>query len=251
MTAPIALQLYTVRDAAKKDFAGTIQKVAEMGYLGVETTDDIKTPPEVAARIFRDNGLTVCGAHIALPVGPQKNEVLDTMSTYGSTRIVCASEPRDLFTSLDGIKKACDTLNEAAANAATRGMTLGYHNHWSEFQLVNERSAYDILLEGLDPQVFMEIDVYWAQTARVDPALLVRKLGKRVPLLHLKDGPTNKESPMTAVGDGSVDIPAVVLAGEGNTEWLIVELDRCATDIVKAAEKSARYLVEKGLGHGR
>ena len=118
-------------------------------------------------------------------------------------------------------------------------------------QLVNGRSAYEIMLEGLDPQIFMEVDVYWAKTAGVDPAPLVRKLGKRVPLLHLKDGPADKESPMVAVGDGTVDIPAVVHASEGNTVWLIAELDRCATDIVEAAQKSARYLLEKGLGHGR
>jgi sugar phosphate isomerase/epimerase len=251
MTAPIALQLYTVRDAANQDFPGTMQKVAEMGYMGVETTDTIKTPPEVAARIFRDLGLTVCGAHIALPVGANKNEVLDTMSAFGSTRIVCASQPRELFSNLDGLKIVCDNLNEASANATAHGMTLGYHNHWSEFQLVNGRSAYEIMLEGLDPQIFMEVDVYWAQAAGVDPALLVRKLGKRVPLLHLKDGPADKESPMVAVGEGSVDIPAVVHAGNENTEWLVLELDRCATDIVEAAAKSARYLLEKGLGYGR
>ncbi len=32
----IGLQLYTVRDQTEKDFAGTLRRVAELGYTGVE-----------------------------------------------------------------------------------------------------------------------------------------------------------------------------------------------------------------------
>ena len=55
---------------------------------------------------------------------------------------------------------------------------------------------------------------------------------------------------MTAVGEGKMDVPAIVAAGEGSTEWLIVELDRCATDMMEAVEKSYTYLVGKGLARG-
>ena len=33
---PVALQLYSVRDDMAADFAGTLEKVAGMGYQGVE-----------------------------------------------------------------------------------------------------------------------------------------------------------------------------------------------------------------------
>jgi hypothetical protein len=56
---------------------------------------------------------------------------------------------------------------------------------------------------------------------------------------------------MTAVGDGRVDIPGVVAAGSGRTEWMIVELDRCSTDMVEAVEKSYQYLTDNGLARGR
>jgi hypothetical protein len=55
---------------------------------------------------------------------------------------------------------------------------------------------------------------------------------------------------MTALGEGVVDIPGVVAAGAGSTEWLVVELDRCDSDITEAVRKSYRYLVETGLAHG-
>ena len=63
MTAPIALQLYTVRDALAKDFNGVIQQIADMGYIGVETAGFPGTTPQAAARLFKDLGLTVCSAH--------------------------------------------------------------------------------------------------------------------------------------------------------------------------------------------
>jgi hypothetical protein len=75
-------------------------------------------------------------------------------------------------------------------------------------------------------------------------------MGDNAPLLHIKDGPAVRGDPMTALGEGVIDIPSVVEAGAGATEWLIVELDECATDMLTALEKSYRYLVDKGLGRG-
>jgi len=98
--------------------------------------------------------------------------------------------------------------------------------------------------------VFFEVDVYWVQTAGQNPAEIVRRLGARAPLLHIKDGPCQIESPMTALGEGVVDLPEVVAAGAGSTEWLVVELDRCATDMIEAVRKSYHYLIGKGLGRG-
>jgi sugar phosphate isomerase/epimerase len=108
----------------------------------------------------------------------------------------------------------------------------------------------DVMLEHLDPDVFFEVDVYWVQTAGQDPVQVVHHLDSRAPLLHVKDGPCQMDADMTALGEGVVDIPGVAAAGARSTEWLVVELDRCATDMLEAVRKSYRYLIEKGLGHG-
>jgi sugar phosphate isomerase/epimerase len=79
----------------------------------------------------------------------------------------------------------------------------------------------------------------------------VGRLGKRAPLLHIKDGPCVRGEPMVAVGDGTMDFSRIVEAGAGSTEWMIVELDACATDMVEAVEKSYHYLVRNGLAHGK
>jgi len=250
MTPPISLQLYTLRDLLAQDFEGAIRKVADMGFVGVETANMFGGSPASAARLFGELGLTVSGAHSPLPLGDQKQEVLDTLGALDCGRLIVAWQPPEKYKSLDGIKSICDTLNEGAAVARAHGLQVGYHNHWFEYQPVENRIPVDVMLEHLDPDVFFEVDVYWVQTAGLDPAEIVRRLGARASLLHVKDGPCQLEAPMTALGEGVVDLPNVVAAGAGTTEWLVVELDQCATDMLEAVGKSYRYLIEKGLGRG-
>jgi sugar phosphate isomerase/epimerase len=249
MTSPIALQLYTLREATARDFAGTLRQVAEIGYAGVESAGFEGTTIAAAAQLFKDLGLTVCAVHGPLPLGDSQKRALDLMDALGCRRLVIASQPRQEFQSLEGIQRVCDTLNAAHTVAKAHGLSLGYHNHDFEFARVEGRQAHQRLRECLSPEVFFEVDTYWTQTAGVDPATTLKELGARAPLLHLKDGPAVRGQPMQALGEGVMDIPAVVQASAGHAEWLIVELDECATDMLTAVQKSYHYLVQNGLGH--
>lgn len=251
MPAPIALQLYTVREALERDFEGTVRAVAEMGYAGVETAGFPGTTPEAAARLFKTLGLTVCGAHAPLPLGEQRESALATMRALDCTRLVCAWQPRENFQSLEGIWRVAATLNEASVIARDNGLSLGYHNHWWEFEMVEGRPAHAHLRDWLKPEVFFEPDTYWIRTAGADPAAVLTELGARAPLVHLKDGPAAQGQPQVALGEGVMDVPGVVAASAGHAEWLIVELDQCASDMLEAVRRSYAYLVGKGLGRGR
>jgi hypothetical protein len=56
---------------------------------------------------------------------------------------------------------------------------------------------------------------------------------------------------MVAAGKGSQDFPAIVRAANGNTEWMIVEMDTTATDVFAAIRDSYTYLVKNGLAKGK
>jgi sugar phosphate isomerase/epimerase len=250
MTAPIALQLYTLREAAaERGFETVVRQVAEMGYVGVEPAGFPGTTPEAAGKLFAELGLAVPSAHVALPVGDSKQEVLDTMAAIGSTCIVSGKGPDD-FNTVDAVVATCDLFNEANANARAAGMQFGIHNHWWEYLKVGDRYAYEIMLDRLDPEITFELDTYWIQVAGPDPAEIVALIGARSPLLHIKDGPANRQEPMQPIGSGVLDWPAILQAGADHTEWLIVELDRCATDMVEAVQSSYDYLVGGGLARG-
>ncbi|MCB0153938.1 MAG: sugar phosphate isomerase/epimerase [Anaerolineae bacterium] len=248
---PIALQLYSIRETLAQDFEAGIRKVAAMGYAGVETAGFAGTTAAAASQLFAELGLRVCSAHAPLPVGDDKNKVLDDLAALGCHRLISAYLPPEQYQTLDGVKQACDRFNEANAVAVENGLSFGVHNHWWEFQPVAGHYPYHLWLERLDPAIFFEIDTYWVKTAGLDPLAVVGEFGERAPLLHIKDGPATTDEPMLAVGSGVMDIPGVVRAGSGHTEWLIVELDRCATDMLAAVEQSYHYLVQEGLGHGQ
>ena len=250
MPAPIALQLYSVRDQLEKNFESVIRQLAETGYVGVETAGFPGTTPEKAAQLFKSLGLQVCSAHTGLPLGAEKNQVLDVAKLLGLKRIVSGKGPDD-FKTVDLIKKTCDLFNQSAQVAKENGLTFSIHNHWWEFQALDGKPVYKYMLEFLDKSVLFELDVYWVTTAGANPAAIVTELGTRAPLLHIKDGPCVIGQPMTAAGDGKVDIAGVAKAGAKTAEWMIVELDSCATDMLAAVKKSHSYLTTKGFARGK
>lgn len=245
MSDRIALQLYTVRDAAGKDFDGTVRKVAEMGYRFVETAGFPGTTPEKAAALFKQLGITVVAAHAGMPLGDAKNQILEAMEAIGKPRLVCPWASPDLMKSVDGVKKLCDQLNEANQVARANGMTFGYHNHHAEFQVVEGKTVNQWMAQYLDPSVFFELDTYWIKVAGADPVDVIKELGTRAPLLHIKDGPAAHGQPMTAVGEGVMDWQAILSASGDMAEYWIVEMDQVAGDPLEEVRKSYQYL--KGI----
>jgi sugar phosphate isomerase/epimerase len=238
---PIGLQLYSVRENLKQDYEGTIRKVAAMGYNAVETARMFGESPQAAAGLFRELGLKVVGAHHDLPVGDKTAEVVETLGALGTDLAICPWQPPEKFQTVDGIKGVCDMLNEADANGRKHGLRVAYHNHDFEYKPLPDGSLpVTHMLKFLEPTVLFEIDTYWVQTAGQDVVKLLNQLGERAVILHLKDGPAQRGRPMTALGEGVMDIPAILKASHAKA--LVVELDECATDMMEAVDKSYVYL---------
>lgn len=251
MTTPLAVQLYTLRDALESDFTGTVTKVAEMGYIAVEPFHGMPASPQEAKKLFDDLGLKVTSAHLMLPVGEEKDAYLEAASVYGIDTYVVPFLPPDNFGTIDSIKGLCEQLNQAQETVKQQDLALAYHNHWWELETVEGQVALDVMLDNLDSSILFELDTYWAQTGGANVVDVVTKLGKRAPLLHIKDGPaTSFEEPMVAVGEGVMNFHDIIGASGDNVKYLVVELDQCATDMLTAVEKSYQYLVKEGLGHG-
>jgi sugar phosphate isomerase/epimerase len=237
----IAVQLYSVRELLAADFAGTVRKVAVLGYQGVETAGFQGTSPAAAAQLFQSLGLKVVSAHARLPAGDQRDALIAEVAACGSPVYIVPSMKPDEFTSIDATRRICDRLNEAAQACRRAGLGFGYHNHWMEMADLGGTRAYQVMNADLDPAVLFEVDTYWVKVAGLDPAAVVAELGARAKFLHLKDGPGTREAPNTALGTGILEIPSVVKAARF-METPIVEFDRCAGDILADLKQSAEYL---------
>jgi sugar phosphate isomerase/epimerase len=250
MTKPIAVQLYSVREALAEDWQATLARIAEIGYIGVETAGfDYAPSPDAVVTELQTLGLQVTSAHVPLPTDANIAEMADLMRDLGSKRVVAGGTGHDKFSTSADIAERITTFNAANALAKAHGLRFGLHNHWWEFVKIDGRYAFDMLLDGLDDDIFLELDIYWLKAAGVDTANYIAQLADRTPLLHVKDGPATMEDAMSAVGAGVVDVPAAIAAAD-SAEWLIVELDRCDTDMLTAITESYDYLVSNGLARG-
>ena len=246
MTAkPAALQLYTVREQLATDRPGILKRIAGYGYGAVEPFGIINDPQGLRADLDAA-GLSVSSAHSA-PVGEDAGAVIDAARVLGAETVIVPFLPPPRFADADGVRGVAAELNEAAARLAGEGMRLGYHNHDFELSsLIGGTPALEVLADQLDEAVLLEVDTYWAAVGGQDVVALLGRLGDRVQYLHVKDGPVvNREDFMTAVGSGRMPV-AEILAASPST-WHVVELDRCATDMMTAVGDSLAWLTAQGL----
>ncbi|GAA2057501.1 sugar phosphate isomerase/epimerase [Leifsonia soli] len=249
---PLAVMGYTILEHALADLEGAFDRVAAIGYLGVETYGLVEAyGPERVRVAAAASGLAITSAHTPFPAGEAAERLLDAAQALGAPTLVWSME-REEFDSPDRIRAGVERVNEAAENAAARGLTIGYHNHFAEFsQVFDGRQAYDLLLDLLDPRVVVELDAYWARMGGADPAEVLTRLGDRARLVHIKDGPavSYEDDVMVPIGDGAMDWGRILSAPSG-LRWHIVELERLSVDTFDALEQSYRHLVGLGVSRG-
>jgi sugar phosphate isomerase/epimerase len=248
---PVAVQLYSLRERAQKDLVGAIRAVADIGYLGVEPAGLFGMNPREFRRVVEDLGMVVSSNHQPWPNRDNLNEVKDTAFAVGSEFVVCGFRPED-FVDENTIKQTAETVAFITEELKDDGLILALHNHYWEFEELNGMLKYEILLEQC-PELQCELDVYWsANFGAVNPAEQVSRYSSRTPLLHLKDGPLEKDKPQMALGAGKMDLPSVIEATDPEIlRWIIVELDACEGDMEDSLQESYNYLTANELAQGR
>lgn len=249
----MSIQLYTIRNQIEKDLEGSIKKLADLGFNYVETAFWPKNISlEKAAEVLKKNHLKVSSCHIELPIGEQKNQFLKTAQVFECQNMIWHGWPEDpRYSSLEGTKELVKIYQSSNQFAKDHGLTFGLHNHWWEFRnKVGGKFVYEILLEELDPEIFFEIDTYWVKVAGHNPAEIVKKFGKRVKLMHIKDGPAefndrlllDNPDAMTPVGKGVQNFPDIFQSASSACDWLVIEMDQTAIEVFEAIQQSVDYL---------
>ena len=237
----VALQLYTVLDETKRDFAGTLQRVAQIGYAGIEFAGyGNLTSPEMSA-LLAETGLKAASTHLGLAAleGPQLSTSLRYCQDIGCSFIVLPSLPKEWRTQ-EGISVLAPRLDAIGRQCQEHGITFAYHNHDFEFTKVDDLYLLDYLLQATDPSlVKSELDVYWVAYAGVDPVSYLQALADRVALVHLKDMAADRS--MTEVGKGILNMQQICAFAQARGLWGIVEHDYPQIPSLESAQISFEY----------
>ncbi|HIZ82860.1 MAG TPA: sugar phosphate isomerase/epimerase [Firmicutes bacterium] len=243
MRKEFAIQLYSVRDHMEKDYVGTLEKIAGMGYTAVEFAGfGGLSAAEMKGHLDR-LGLTAYATHTGFDLlsdDEKLKEQIEYHQVIGAKYMLC---PWYELKTMEDVHKVAEVLNHVGEVAGKAGILTGYHNHGHEFQKVDD-GAYllDKLMEETNPEtVKMELDVFWAEHAGCACIPFMKKYGSRCALVHLKQIDADKNS--VDLPDGVIDMPAVVeTARSFGTDKFIVEQEAYPVDSLISAAVNAGYL---------
>ncbi len=271
----IGLQVYSVRDDAEKDLKGTLKKIKEMGYDGVELAglygysyDEVKTAVEEA-------GLTPISAHVPLDeMLADPENVLAGYAKIGCSYVAVPYLPEERRSDTDGFEPTLKEIAMLGEVAKKNGMVMLYHNHDFEFKKIGNEYALDYMYRVIPADLLQtELDTCWVNIGGEEPAAYVRKYTGRAPVVHLKDfylktregagdtpfyeliGNDQKAGgedifEFRPVGYGMQDFPSIIKASEdAGASWLIVEQDRpsMGKTPMECAQMSRDYLKSLGI----
>jgi sugar phosphate isomerase/epimerase len=256
---PMGFQIYGLRDAAGKDFPGTLKQTAAIGYRAVELCSfhgydkqgfgplaDMK--PADIRKVVQDSDLRCESCHFNSREwdDPVIDQTIEWANGVGLKFMILSMAKQKPVMSMDDWKQNFDLMNKYGERVKKAGMQFGYHTHGTEWKVIGGVMVFDELLRSVDPKLVQgQLDMAGIVTNGVDPADYMRKHPGRFCSLHVKDikkGQTGMGS--LPVGQGDIDWNAVFTAAKvGGIKNYSVEMEvKPPVDPMEALKVSAAYL---------
>lgn len=246
----LGLQLYTLRDSMPKDPKGVLKQVSDFGYKELETYGykDGKLFG-LTNKDFNDYvrslGMRVTSGHYGIDIirGGWEKAVEDAKA-IGQNFMVCPYLGDNERTTLDDYKRRCEEFNKAGEICNKYGIRFNYHNHAFEFQEIEGKIPYDVMIEEMDPKLAgMEMDIFWVVNAGHDPLKYFEKYPGRFEQWHVKDMAKDDKDKNADIGSGTIDFkPIFAKAKLSGLKHAYVEQESYPGAPIKSVEASAKYL---------
>ena len=237
------IQMYSLRDLTKLDLKAALHAVADMGYKYVEFAGFFDNSAEDVRAWLDEYGLVASGTHTGFSALSDENfdATVKYHKTIGCTNIIV---PSANWKSAEDLEANVSAFNKLHAKLLGEGITLGYHNHSSEFYT----TPYGKIVEDelyARTSVMLEIDTFWLFNAGIDPVPYLEAHKDRISVIHLKDGIVNVTGSFEnahvgavgkSLGGGVAPIAAVREWALKNGVVMVVEsegLDPTGTEEVK------------------
>ena len=225
----VSVQLWSVKDDVKRDFKGTLQALAAMGFDGVEFAGDFgefADDPAGLKEFLEQNNLKVSGAHLHFDrLSPENFDA--TVAFYGAIGCDTLIEAMDERAwDPEGVQQVVKELNLLAEKLAPHDMSIGYHNHAQEFGDFQGSTYWDVIAKSTSENVILQMDAGWVTYAGKDPVEYVRRYPGRTLTTHYKiRTPEGVQNITPIIGQNTFDWAALLAANidVGGTRWLVVE----------------------------
>ena len=266
MALPVAVQIFSVRENAKEDLRGTLEKIKEMGYDGVEFAGLYGNSPADIKAMCDEIGLVPISAHVPyLDMMGAPRGILKKYQEIGCKYVVVPYLTEDYRPEGGNFGEVIENVKMLGKVAKEMGMQMLYHNHDFEFVKIDGKYALDLLYEEVPAEYLQtELDTCWVNIGGEVPAEYIMKYAGRAPVVHLKDFYGEKSENMyeligiksdkpqrpsnfefRPVGSGLQNFPAILEAAEkAGASWVVVEQDKPSMDLtpLECIQKSREYL---------
>jgi sugar phosphate isomerase/epimerase len=224
----LGVQLWSVKDEIKQDFEGTMGKLANLGFQGVEFAGEFgkyKADPAGLAVFMRKNGLQCAGAHMHVDQLDEAHFKATTefYKTLGCNRLIISMDKRGA--TQEGSAELAKELSALSVKLGAQGMTLGYHNHEQEMLGEKDKTNWDLLANNTPKEFILQQDVGWTTYAGKDPVAYVNKYPGRTVTTHYKAKFVKGTNGTPIIGQDRTDWTGLTKAvrSVGGTEWIIIE----------------------------
>lgn len=276
MALQLGIQLFSVREEMAKSVENTIRTLADIGYRRLELSNhnaeqDFGTGFGMTAPDFK-RLLLDCGMEVVTnTVNPFTDDNIDKLIEYhvkiGAKGLVL---PVVWYHTRDDVLRCCENIDRWGKKCHEAGLHFLFHNHFHEFQQFDGKTVVQLVMEHTDPDyVGFELDTYWAMRAGVDPIDVMREMGPRCKALHQKDYAKGREAQMnllklagdkgvtrerfqeivrsvqyekdfTEIGDGIMDIQAIIDAALESTDakYILLEQDHASIPQLDSVRRS-------------
>ncbi|WP_105265326.1 sugar phosphate isomerase/epimerase family protein [Pseudoalteromonas sp. T1lg76] len=229
-TPPISVQLWSVKEALKADFHGTLEALANMGFAGVEFAGDFGPygdNPSALKKTLAKLGLQASSAHIGFDVLTEQ-KLAHTLLFYKTLGVNTLYVPWD-ERAWDAIRITQFTEQLSAAHAQARhfDMEIGFHNHEREFEPYKEATFWDYIATHTSNSLPLQLDIGWVHYAQQDVQALIKAYPQRTRSAHIKVvAKNNGLSPILGNNGFQWDEIIQTLIAEGKTQWLVLEQEQ-------------------------
>lgn len=236
-----SVQLHTIREEIMKDFFGVLQKLSKIGYTGVEFAGYGGISAVEMKKALDGYGLKAVGSHIGFDRWELERE-LEYNQTLGTQFMVI---PYRKIENREGALRLAEELSDKSEKCVKAGFKFGYHNHAHEFAKDGGDYLLDILVGNVDKsKVCLELDVYWAAYAGVEPVEYIEKNKGLVRLVHIKQMKDYESRRCVDLDEGVLDFGEIIKrAKAAGAEHFILEQEAFEAGALPLAS------VEKGFRH--